>query len=385
VVEAADDIGGRTRTDRSLGFAFDLGASWIHGTDGNPITDLADAAGAPTTELDFDDVTVFDEDGRERTAEEFEAAEAAFESLLETVLEEGDDDRSFADVVADEEPDWFDDRLQAFFTSTYLAFDTGDLDRLSSTLRDEGDEFDGPEVMMTDGYDRVAAHLATGLDIRTSQVVTAVEATDDRVIVSVGDTTITAAHAVIAVPLGVLQARAITFDPPLPDQHLAAIDGIGFNAVEKFLFVWEDTFWDDSDFLVYTPTRRDVCNWFVNVNALVDGSHALMTFAYADEARAAATATDATMTALAMTHLRAMYGADVPEPIAMRRSRWVGDPFTRGGYSYTAITTSMEHFDTVATPVGRLHFAGEHTHRDCFSTTHGAHLSGRRAAAEIIG
>jgi lysine-specific histone demethylase 1 len=44
----------------------------------------------------------------------------------------------------------------------------------------------------------------------------------------------------------------------------------------------------------------------------------------------------------------------------------------------------MEHFEVLATPVGRVHFAGEHTDVDSFSTVHGAHLSGLRAAAEIL-
>ncbi|HNL07866.1 MAG TPA: FAD-dependent oxidoreductase, partial [Chitinophagales bacterium] len=39
VLEAQEKVGGRLRTNRSLGIAFDEGASWIHGTDGNPITD----------------------------------------------------------------------------------------------------------------------------------------------------------------------------------------------------------------------------------------------------------------------------------------------------------------------------------------------------------
>jgi len=38
VLESQDKIGGRLRTNRSLGIAFDEGASWIHGIDGNPIT-----------------------------------------------------------------------------------------------------------------------------------------------------------------------------------------------------------------------------------------------------------------------------------------------------------------------------------------------------------
>ncbi|GAT11755.1 FAD-dependent oxidoreductase [Mycolicibacterium novocastrense] len=64
VLEARDRIGGRTRTDASLGVPVDIGASWIHGTQGNPITELADAIGAGTVDTDFDDFALFD-NGRE--------------------------------------------------------------------------------------------------------------------------------------------------------------------------------------------------------------------------------------------------------------------------------------------------------------------------------
>src|SRR3712207_2812119 len=36
VLEARNRIGGRILTDASLGIPIDLGASWIHGEDGNP-------------------------------------------------------------------------------------------------------------------------------------------------------------------------------------------------------------------------------------------------------------------------------------------------------------------------------------------------------------
>ena len=49
------------------------------------------------------------------------------------------------------------------------------------------------------------------------------------------------------------------------------------------------------------------------------------------------------------------------------------------------MATELSHFDVLAQPVGRLHFAGEHTHRDHFSTVHGAYLSGQRAADELLG
>lgn len=41
VLEARNRIGGRMRTERSLGCAVDLGASWVHGINGNPLVELA--------------------------------------------------------------------------------------------------------------------------------------------------------------------------------------------------------------------------------------------------------------------------------------------------------------------------------------------------------
>mgnify|MGYP000364283309 CR=1 FL=1 len=72
------------------------------------------------------------------------------------------------------------------------------------------------------------------------------------------------------------------------------------------------------------------------------------------------------------------------DPKAVLRSSWAADEHTLGSYSFTATTTDMQQFDDLAAPAGRVHFAGEHTHRDYFSTVHGAYLSGQRVAKEIL-
>src|SRR4051794_17677040 len=51
VLEARDRVGGWVWTDRSTGFATDLGASWIHGITGSPVAAAADAFGMPTVEF----------------------------------------------------------------------------------------------------------------------------------------------------------------------------------------------------------------------------------------------------------------------------------------------------------------------------------------------
>ncbi|MEI6517473.1 MAG: FAD-dependent oxidoreductase, partial [bacterium] len=52
VLEARDVAGGRIRTDTSLGAPVDLGASFIHGTKGNPLVALASQFGAATYDID---------------------------------------------------------------------------------------------------------------------------------------------------------------------------------------------------------------------------------------------------------------------------------------------------------------------------------------------
>ncbi len=68
VLEARSRIGGRLWTDRSWpGVALDLGASWIHGADGNPIAKLADEFGIETIVSLLDANTLYDTDGAKLT------------------------------------------------------------------------------------------------------------------------------------------------------------------------------------------------------------------------------------------------------------------------------------------------------------------------------
>lgn len=48
ILEARDRIGGRVNQKSLLGFLVDVGASWIHGTQGNPFVGLAEKVGATT-------------------------------------------------------------------------------------------------------------------------------------------------------------------------------------------------------------------------------------------------------------------------------------------------------------------------------------------------
>ena len=385
VLEAQDRVGGRLRTDRSLGVAFDEGASWIHGTAGNPLTALAQQSGMGTFHTVDEDRASFDLDGTLRPAAVFDDAEEQFLTMQTTLMNSGAPGQSFESVFNALYPAQANDRLWKFFLSTYITFDTGDLDELSSTLYYEGEEYGGQEVIATNGYDTIATFLATGLDVRLNRRVTRIERTNNLVRVTHNGTISEAHYVVVTVPLGVLKQNAIEFVPALPADKQAAIAGIGMNCVNKFLLTWDTAFWDDVQYFSYTPEVRDRFNYFVNVKKFHPTVNALMTFAYADEGRATESQSDQEVIDAIMQHLRAIYGTGIPEPTNLRRTRWSTNENSYGAYSFTAVGTQMEHFETLAEEIDDLlFFAGEHTEVDHFSTAHGAYLSGIREADKII-
>lgn len=385
VLEAQDRVGGRLRSNRTLGIAFDEGASWIHGISGNPITTLAQNAGMNTFHTVDESRKSYDLGGIARNSSVYDDTEDELYNILDTLMNSGSAAQSFETVFNNLYPAHAGDRLWRFFLSTYITFDTGDLDQLSSLLYNEGEEFAGIETIATNGYDTIPNYLATGLDVQLNQRVTNIDYSAGRVRVSHNGTLSEADYVLVTVPLGVLKNNSIQFSPALPAAKQTAIQKVGMNCVNKFLLTWDTSFWDDVQYISYTPEERDKFNYFVNVKKFHPEVNALMTFAYADYGRLTETMTDAQVIDAIMAHLKDMYGSSIPAPTNLLRTKWSTNENAFGAYSFTAVGTEMRHFDDLAEAVDdKLFFAGEHTEIDYFSTAHGAYLSGIREADKII-
>lgn len=385
VLEAHEKVGGRLRTNRSLGVAFDEGASWIHGINGNPITTLAQQAGMNTAFTDDESRKSYDIGSVLRSATTYDNAETELYNILETMMNSGNANQSFETVFNNLYPAKANDRLWKFLLSTYVTFDTGDLGKLSSTLYNEGEEFDGEERIATNGYDTIPNYLANGLNIQLNQRVSKIDYSNSKISITHNGTQSEADYVLVTVPLGVLKSGNIQFVPNLPTTKQNAIQKIGMNCVNKFLLTWDTAFWDDVQYISYTPTTKDKFNYFVNVKKVNPKVNALMTFAYADYARQTETMSDKQIINEIMLHLKDIYGNNIPNPTNMIRTKWQTNENTFGSYSYTAVGTEMQHYDDLAEEINdKLFFAGEHTEADYFSTAHGAYLSGIREADKII-
>ena len=385
VLEAQDKVGGRLRTNRSLGIAFDEGGSWIHGITGNPITTLAQQAGMTTFETVDESRKSYDIGGVLRSATTYNNGETELDTILNTMMKSGNANQSFETVFNALYPAKTNDRLWHFLLSTYVTFDTGDLNKLSSLLYHEGEEYGGVEKIATNGYDTIPNYLANGLNIQLNQRVSKIDYSNAKIKITHNGTSSEADYVIVSVPLGVLKANTIQFVPTLPATKQTAVQKLGMNCVNKFLLTWNTAFWDDVQYISYTPEIRDKFNYFVNVKKYNPMVNALMTFAYADYARQTETMTDAQIINEIMSHLKDVYGNSIPNPTNMLRTKWQTNENAFGSYSYTAVGTEMRHFDDLAEEINdKVFFGGEHTNVDYFSTAHGAYLSGIREADKII-
>lgn len=386
VLEAQDRVGGRIRTDRSNGIAFDEGAGWIHRPEGNPITALASRAGADSLPADYDNISIFDKDGAAYSGSTLVNSENAYAEALHAVENAGDRNQSFETVFNELYPDRAGDRLWKYMLSAYLEFDTGaDISELSSIYFYDDDEFEGEDVLMTDGFDHIPRYIAQGLDIYLNTSVTEIDYSGKKINVQTVDSTLEADYVLVSVPLGVLKKGSIRFSPDLPADKTEAIAKMNMGNVNKFLLLWDSPFWDtEPAYIGYTPETKGKFNFFLNLKHF-SGAGALMTFAFGDYAGLTETMSDSEVISEIMPHLRSMYGGGIAEPAHMLRTRWGQNVNAYGAYSHATNGRTTEDFDVLARAVDRkLFFAGEHTIRRYRGTVHGAYLSGIREAENIL-
>ncbi len=413
VLEARDRVGGRIWTDRSLGAAVDLGASWIQGSEGNPIADLARRFGARTEATDWDDLAVYDVDGRPVSEAEGTGLEDGFAELSRAVgqvAEATKQDLAIGQAIrralGGDELSGLDRRAFDSFLHGLETESGADLDRLSlrHALADDG--FDGDDLLFPDGYDAIVRGLAEGLDVRLSCPVQVIRHSGARVVVETETGTIDADAVVVTLPLGVLKRGSVTFDPPLPPSKQRAIERLGMGLLDKVALRFAEPFWPRrSHFVQILPGgetgmpalgpecaschrppelhRRPGFQEFVNAYR-TQKVPILVALNGGPYAHRLSSMTDAEVGDRMLAVLRRTFGDRVGDPVGLVRSRWHLDPFAGGCYPYPAVGSSGEDYEALGAPVGdRLCFAGDGTIRAYPSTVHGAYLSGVREAERI--
>jgi len=197
-----------------------------------------------------------------------------------------------------------------------------------------------------------------------------------------------AAAAVVTVPLGVLKARGIAFEPDLPEAKRQAIEALGYGDANKVLLVFDDALKKTVLGKASSIASTDGTWYFLPYHGRKDAPLVLEGFLAGRKARAlAGKSQEETIDAVLADLARMVPGVDLEAHLkAARFVDWTSDPYSRGGYSYPRVSGGLAQRLVLAEPLdGVLFFAGEATHaRGEYATIHGALSSGERAAREVL-
>lgn len=412
VLEAKDHIGGRSYTTNiqfeGESIPVDHGSMWIHGASSNPLSDLA---------LDFN-VDMVTSTFNEKVYKA-NAGGAISDSQLATIYRNRYDDGFFRYQANRQDSTGVDESLQEtanrylnsfsddfekdvlkYFLTSYIELD------YSSPLSDlslwwwDSDELIGPDedYLLPNGYGPLIEAYAAPIrsKVVTDSPVTEIDyrTTTVKVVVS-GTESYFAKKVIVTVPLGVLKANDILFRPNLPWKRRRSIDRIGMGSMNKMFMFWpqDQVFWQRNVEVYGDIVTRNTKFNFFNFQpyngdrpflvALFLGETAKQLeelYANDDPARY-----EQEMRDLAMEPLRNIFGNDIPLPQQVFVTKWNSDEYTQGSYSFNKVGMGRQDRKILARPIRRkrLFLAGEATHHIYFQTTHGAYLSGRRAANKV--
>lgn len=396
VLEARDRIGGRIWTSNEMaGIPLDLGASWIHGIVGNPLSTLAVEADVEAMVTDIESYTVYIDESIRLNDEDMLETDEIYKAILQEVQVE-------AEALETDQPlghllkqavsrrglDDHDRRLVEYNINSIIEQEyAADVDTLSAWWWEEYATFDGADVLFPNGYQWLPSWLAKNLSIELNAVVSSMTYDADHgvTLITRDGRTFEADAALITVPIGVLKQGSIAFNPPLPTNKQAAIEHLNMGVLNKVYMRFPQVFWDvESDWIDYVPLVKGEWSDFLNL-APVTGEPILMAFNAGDYGEATENLSDAQIIAEGMKTLRAMYGPQIPDPIDWIITRWKNDPFAGGSYSSNGVGASNDDREALSAPIDDvLFFAGEATHNKYFGSVHGALLTGWRAADEIL-
>lgn len=379
VLEARNRIGGRAFTDdSSVGVNWDRGCSWLHASEINPWVVYARAN---DFEVLPDRWPRHVHDGAQRMSAR---DTAALERLQERLAEEiGAAGRRGLDVPAEQTltAPTRNDPWYPMAVASMTAWEGVEPSNFSAL-----DQFHfaskGEDLVIPRGYGALLAHYARDIKVQTGTPVSRVRWAPRGVELQTPAGTLTTRACVVAVPSAVVAQGGLVFAPALPAEVLQAHHDLPLGLMNKVALRFRRNVFPVESTELLRARRSDGRGlsfitrlWGSNVCV------GLAAGAFAHELEAAG---EAAMIESALGELAGMLGGDLRRQFDKgAATAWGTDPWSRGAYSH-CVPGRFGARAILNRPVGPLVFAGEHTEQSAYGTLHGAHLSGRRAARQVV-
>ena len=375
VLEARDRVGGRGHTVMaSPEVTFDLGCGWLHSADHNSFVKIAEA-------LDFEIDRKLppwrerawgkafppeDRDDYIRSLDEFferlhQDAKGGVDHPASLYLEKGNRWNPMIDAISSYINGCETDSL------SILDFDAYEDTNLNWRVRR--------------GYGALMTAYGASLPLALNCAVTLIDHTGKRLRIETSQGTLTADKVIVTVPTNLIADEAIRFFPALPEK-IDAARGLPLGLADKVMLALDEPELLPVDGNLRGATMRTEMGTY---HLRPFGQPCIEGFFGGRFAQALEDAGDGAIAAHSIDEIVSFLGSDFRRKLRpLTESRWAHDPFARGSYSH-ALPGHAGKRAVLAAPVnGRLFFAGEATSPNFFSTAHGAHDSGERAAREVM-
>jgi monoamine oxidase len=379
VLEARGRVGGRAFTDSTSfpGIAFDQGAHWLHAASQNPFTKIADALGFRySTDIDWSHRALFMGNGKRTGRRMLAEAAASLMGALERFDAAGEEGRdiAFSELLDSEDP-WYP--LTCRTLSQITSHEPGDCSTLDYWRYDDV----GGDFPVEDGYGALVARHANGLPVELSTPVTRINWSGKRVSVETPRGLFSAGAIILAVPVNVLIADGIRFEPALPPRLVEALNNCPMGAAEKFAVLLDRSIDGMGHTYADVIPEMPIISPPVNLHINPFGRPMLISHLGGAVARDLEKAGDQAMHAVAMEAMVQAFGSAIRQRVRKTLfTHWTSDPWTRGGYSHCRPGHAAARKVFTEPVGGRIVLAGEHCSQHFYSTVHGAHLSGLAAA-----
>ena len=382
VVEAGHRIGGRAYSEQlANGSWFDLGCSYLHEGEINPIVPLAHEMGIALGDGQRYDLEHWHLAAGDRlaTPEKREGFRAFYASLDEAMAARIED-CPISDLI-----DW-----DSPFAPTYAAVMTGlnAADVTEQSVLDYLRSGFGLDYPVGGGLGRLIAQWGAVVPVTLNCAVDRLEWRRGQVTAHTQHGRVTAKRAIITVSTGILASSGLAFAPALPDMWINAIGGLPCGTLNKIglgfapgSFAPEDAGWHTNIESPIDPEADASCGFDINL----DGPDQVIVFEGGSRGIYLERLGPQAMRDYALDAVTSRFGSAIESRLeGSITTAWHSEPLSLGSYAY-ATPGFMHARDQLRLPIEEtLFFAGEATSKNHYGTCHGAYWEGARAADEVV-
>jgi monoamine oxidase len=241
------------------------------------------------------------------------------------------------------------------------------------------------ENMVEGGAGSIAQRVADDLGdaVRLQAPARSIVQRDDHVVVEADGLTVSAGHAVIAVPPAL--ALEIAFDPALPDDRLTLYRKAVAGSETKALVVYDEPFWRADGFSGQTAGPGSAAEVTLDASPVSGTPGVIASFTFGAVALRFDAMDAAERRRAVLDALAARLGPRAASPAEFIDTAWWTEEWTRGcSMAHLPPGILTRYGPLLREPFGRVHWAGTETSTTSHGAIDGAVRSGERAATEIL-